>query len=396
MAKRKRKSIQIRNNKKRVLKNTDYVTLILGIGLLLFFGIMIFGNRNNAPTVFADKDGEKKGNGGWNNNPTLTLTPSPTIQIPTITLTPAATPIPTATNAPSPSQTMFVPTGADIAPSTTTTPAPTAAPVYNMNSNMPTEAPRITEPTQNNKPIPYAPQAVPQKIEPTPTSVTQIKQVTNSIFNSIKTQFQQWGIGVARPAPTPKIEETPQTPETMSEKVRLIYGSEGGIMTLSALTESGKTVNISAEEKEKMASVILSGLQSEGVDLTLAENGQFILSKGGVSASSVFPISADLDTKQLYLVDVEAQKKISVYPDRLTTILSNIDPEFHPNTNGSSVRLELRNGEVVYAVDGTRNYKVFGVLDSSAASTDFISADTGELVSQQQSVVGSVVRLFSI
>jgi hypothetical protein len=236
----------------------------------------------------------------------------------------------------------------------------------------------------------------PETVNVTPTILPKIssKSITTTILDTVKTQFKQWGFGVARPTPTPQVMNPLET-VLIVEKNRLQYSFVDGQMSVGIVTESNSNISLEAGERDRLSSVTMSSLKSMGIELSAADDS-LLLSKGDFSAVSTLPISVDLDTKELFLVALGEQLRVNIFPDELVDILSTIDPLFSPAVVGSGIRLEARNGYSVYAVDGSRSYKVFGLWDSSAEGTDYVSADTGELVDQKQSIVGGIVRLFSI
>ncbi len=120
------------------------------------------------------------------------------------------------------------------------------------------------------------------------------------------------------------------------------------------------------------------------------------------------PLSINTQTRELSITTSEGQKIITVLPeqaiqnlinsgfineiDKSTTSIKNSE-EF-ASFNGI-IKLENRNNKLVYKVNGKKNHKLFGFIPISAPITVFISTETGEPLSKQQSVITNIVDFLS-
>lgn len=158
---------------------------------------------------------------------------------------------------------------------------------------------------------------------------------------------------------------------------------------------SGNTENEAANELEK-----------EGIKIA-TEGGQPIFARNRIAARVNFPLSVDPLTNSLIVTTPAGQKTVTVLPDKaVQNMLNNgiISQVASPSANEETknlgslngmVDLEDRNNEMVYKVPGVKTSKIFGLIPVSMPVTAYVSAQTGNLVTKEQSLLANLIQLLS-
>ena len=158
---------------------------------------------------------------------------------------------------------------------------------------------------------------------------------------------------------------------------------------------------------EEVENEIEDELEDEGIEIS-TDSGKPMVIKNQVAASTEFPLSIDVGTNQLIITTPDGQKVVTVLPDQavqnlLATGIINsvnlIQASNIPTTSTlgpveSTVQLRVRNSEPVYEIEGTKIFRLFAFIPVSQPVKAIVSAQTGELVTKQQSFLTNVIDLF--
>lgn len=189
-------------------------------------------------------------------------------------------------------------------------------------------------------------------------------------------------------------------------QLKLKYVVENGQIKLKAENEEGREVELEEEELEGLENEIENGLEEDGIEIATG-SGKPILTKNNVAALTDFPLSIDVGTNQLILTTPSGQKSVTVLPDQAvqnllaTNIINRVEQVSDANLASDLknldgvVKLEIRNNEVVYKVKGTKRHKLLGFIPVDSATTVFVSADTGQPVAQEQTVLTNIIDFLS-
>jgi len=196
--------------------------------------------------------------------------------------------------------------------------------------------------------------------------------------------------------------------EVRRDNLKLKYVAKNGEVRLEAEDERGKEAKLEDDEREEVEAEIENELENEKVEIRAEGNIQTVV-KNKIGAETKFPLSIDVSTNQLIVTTPAGQKVVTVLPDRAvqnmlkakvmdkvktvegsTSEASSAQGEFEGN-----VKLEMRKGELTYKVRGEKTHRVFGILPISTETTAFVSADTGELVAQEQSLLSRLLAALS-
>lgn len=206
-----------------------------------------------------------------------------------------------------------------------------------------------------------------------------------------------------------KIEDNGTTKvEIEHGELKIKYVLENGQVVKTVENDDGDEVELDDDELEEVENEIENELEDEGIEIS-TRSGKPTVIKNQVAASTEFPLSIDVGTNQLVLTTLEGQKVIAVLPDEAvqnllaTGIISSVNfiqasdiPI--PSTLGpveSTLQLRVRNGEPVYEIEGTKIFRLFAVIPVSQPVKAIVSAETGGLVTKQQSFLTNVIDLLS-
>ncbi len=173
---------------------------------------------------------------------------------------------------------------------------------------------------------------------------------------------------------------------------------ENGDVVIKTEDKSGDLVNASKKEHKEIDDF----LKENEIEIA-SEDGKVKIERHGIEAHTEFPLSVDPTTRQLVVTTPAGQKSVTVLPDQavqnmlsggvLSTVASgSATPGVAPTTG---VQLEMRNGNLVYRIDGQKDLRFLGFIPVTTSTTAFVSPDSGQIVAQEQSLLTSILRFLS-
>lgn len=189
-----------------------------------------------------------------------------------------------------------------------------------------------------------------------------------------------------------RVEEGKSRIDVYSGGVKVRYEIRDGRVIIKAETEEGEDV----EEQELLK--IVDRIDKAGIKVA-TEGGKLLLQRNSVAALTNFPLQIDLNTNQLIASTSAGPRVLTVLPDQA---IANMLAANIIATDSSSltsvadvVRLAEQNGAPVYQINGIRNQKLLGFIPVTTRVSVTVSAETGELVTQEQSLFASIIDLLS-
>lgn len=194
--------------------------------------------------------------------------------------------------------------------------------------------------------------------------------------------------------------------EIENGSVKLKYVIENGKTMLKAENESGEEIKLSDNDLNEIEDSLSKELEDEGVEISTA-SGKTTFAKNSVAASTNFPLSIDIATRQLTITTPQGQKIVTVLPDEAvknvlsTGIVNVIDSSSDASISADLgsldgvVKLTVRNNEPVYEIRGTKKQKLFGFIPVITPKLVFVSAKTGTPISQEQSLLSEIIDRLS-
>lgn len=190
--------------------------------------------------------------------------------------------------------------------------------------------------------------------------------------------------------------------DVYSGGVKVRYEIRDGRVIIKAETEEGEGV------PEQELFKIEDRLGRAGIKVA-TEGGKLVVARNNVGALSNFPLQVDLNTNQLIASTSAGTKILTVLPDQAVqnmlaaNVISRLDPAFLKQTAESGgltsvldvITLGERNGVPVYGITGLRDQKLLGFIPITTPITVFVSAETGQPVAQEQSLLSNIIDIFS-
>lgn len=170
-------------------------------------------------------------------------------------------------------------------------------------------------------------------------------------------------------------------------------GVQNGNASLTAKTADGKETQISSDTLQAIntAMQVTTGAQVQ-------QNGSSLsLSRGGVNAQTALPISFDASTKTFSVQTKSGEQEISVLPDQAVQklidnhVITSVGGSPTLGSSQSNVQLTERNNLAVFDIQGTSDKKLFGVIPVSISKESVVSAQTGVLITTNQSFLDTLL-----
>jgi len=218
-----------------------------------------------------------------------------------------------------------------------------------------------------------------------------------------------------------KKEEIRQELQVEPNKVKLKYESKNGSVERKLEIEH-EDADIEDEKEEEIEDKIEVEFEEEHKTDIATESPDVTIKKNKVKARTGFPLSIDVATNQLIVTRPDGTTKaVTVLPDAAVqnfmshkkVNLINVQPpdtgtdsaDTNPDTNASSsatntettqVKLIEKDDQLVYEIKGKKKLKVFGIFPVSADTTGYVSAETGEVVSQEEPLLTKFLNILSL
>lgn len=190
-------------------------------------------------------------------------------------------------------------------------------------------------------------------------------------------------------------------------ELKLKYEYKNGQLELKVENEDGEEVDLDEDELNELEVETETELEDEGVEVEAISEDTMAFTKNQFSAITNFPLSIDVGTNLLILSTPEGQRIVTVLPDQaiqslletgiVNTIDTSLDAQVLDQLGSSNgvIKLELKNKDIVYRIKGKKEHKILGLIPVSSPTTAFVSANSGDVVAQERSVLTSFVDLIS-
>lgn len=199
-----------------------------------------------------------------------------------------------------------------------------------------------------------------------------------------------------------RVEEGRTRIDVTSGGVKVRYEIRDGRVTVKAKTEGDEGV------PEQELFKITDRLDKTGIKIA-TEGGKLLLARNTVGALSDFPLQIDLNTNQLIASTSAGTRVLTILPDQAiqNMLAANVISRLGPNqvvdqalkeglTSVSDVIALGERGDVpVYEILGLRDHKLLGFIPVTTKVSVLVSAETGQLLSKQQSVLSNIIDLLS-
>ncbi len=190
-------------------------------------------------------------------------------------------------------------------------------------------------------------------------------------------------------------------------ELKLKYEYKNGQLELKVENEDGEEVELDENELSELEDETETELEDEGLEVEALDEDTVAFTKNKTSAITNFPLSVDIGTNLLILSTPEGQRIVTILPDQAiqnllkTGIVNTIDASADTQildqlaSGNEIVKLELKNKDIVYRIKGSKEHKILGFIPVNSPTTAFVSANSGNVVAQERSVLTSFVDLIS-
>jgi hypothetical protein len=221
-------------------------------------------------------------------------------------------------------------------------------------------------------------------------TVTYLKDSTNSAYLKIKDREKQATKSAEKVNTSYKLDKISSS--TKGAKVK--FEIKNGKVQIERQTEDGKKPDQSVMDE------IQKKLDDLEVKLSSSE-GKILIHKNHSGALSRFPLQIDLETNQLIASTSAGSRVLTVLPD--LAIQNMLSANVFTKITGKQiddlsyiVELNEKNGIPIYKLNGIKSHKLFGFIHLESEITADVSAETGDLISTEQSILGQVIDFISL
>lgn len=190
--------------------------------------------------------------------------------------------------------------------------------------------------------------------------------------------------------------------DVYSGGVKVRYETRDGRVIIKAETEEGAGV------PEQELFKIEDRLGRTGIKIA-TEGGKLVVAKGNIGALSNFPLQVDLNTNQLIASTSAGSKILTTLPDQAVqnmlsaNVISRLDPAVLQQVAKSGgltsvsgvITLGERNGVPVYEIAGLKDLRLLGFIPITTPVKVIVSAETGQTVAQEQSLLTNIIDILS-
>lgn len=208
------------------------------------------------------------------------------------------------------------------------------------------------------------------------------------------------------PSPQPVRVETKTTPERIKSEIRegnlriKFEVKDNKVKIETKVKEAEDEVELEDEAEDEAINQAEAELEDEDIKIATAP-GQIALVNKRVGALSNFPISVDPTTRQLTITTPAGSRLVTVLPQKAvdnmlaSKVMDDVVGEKADDSLASIpnlIKLEVKNGVLVYKVRGSRNHKLLGFIPIKTGVEAFVSAENGEVIETVQSLLGRILN----
>lgn len=183
--------------------------------------------------------------------------------------------------------------------------------------------------------------------------------------------------------------------EIESEKIHFKFEEKDGEVKLRV--EDGEGVEVRTRERVRELAELEQELEDEDISVS-SEDGRMEIEHNAVRTRTNFPLSMDPITRELIVTTPNGEKTLAIMPDEALKNLFTEGVLTDASTSAalaSALELKVVNGNLVYEVEGKKKQNLLGIVPVTIPRTVTVSALSGEVLSQTQSVLSSILSFFS-
>lgn len=189
-----------------------------------------------------------------------------------------------------------------------------------------------------------------------------------------------------------------ETPNTHVE----FHTEDDGEIHATAKKEDGTEVEL---ESQDAVETLNSMLDDKNIEIGTTSAHNLAIRSGNVEAQTHFPLSVDPTTGELTVTTPAGSKIVTVLPDAAVQNLINkhviTDVESQAASSGAGLtttqraNLTLLGTEPVFEINGVSNKHLLGIFPVGFSKTAFVSAENGNVVKVNQSLLNTLLEPLS-
>lgn len=118
-------------------------------------------------------------------------------------------------------------------------------------------------------------------------------------------------------------------------------------------------------------------------------------------AISTFPLKLDPKTGNLSVTTPKGEKVVTVLPDaaiknmlaaKVMSYVTSVPSEGELASTDKLVTLMEKGGVLIYEINGAREYKLLGLIPLKSKVKAYVSAENGQVIETQQSLLGRILN----
>lgn len=146
---------------------------------------------------------------------------------------------------------------------------------------------------------------------------------------------------------------------------------------------------------------VLGAHTSKGIPKIATDGGKVGFISNTDGAISAFPLNVDPKTGSLSVTTSKGEKVVAVLPDaaiknmlasKVMSYVTSVPAKGELASTNKLVTLTQKDDLLVYEIDGVREYKLFGFIPLKSKVKAFVSAENGQVVKTEQSLLGRVLN----
>lgn len=182
-----------------------------------------------------------------------------------------------------------------------------------------------------------------------------------------------------------------------------IKREDNGQVTIHAHQEGGREITLKSDALDQ----INQTLKDQEVEVSTTSANTLTITSHNVAAHTTLPISIDPSTNTLAITTPAGTKDVNVLPNKaveslissrvLSNVLSESSSEATNSANPTTViGLTTQNSEPVFQVQGVKEKRLLGIFPVAFPKTVTVSAQTGQVLNTQESLINKFLESLSI
>jgi len=201
-----------------------------------------------------------------------------------------------------------------------------------------------------------------------------------------------------------------------AEEVQIKFESEEGNLKRKVETKTHPPRESKIEKEEELIEDVEKEFNEEQETEIESSDEGITLEKNDIKAKSGFPLSIDVATNELTVTKRDGTTKIvTVLPDAAvanfmrhkkvellnvedtesSTSASIANTDKKDDTEKTEIKLIEKDNELVYEIKGKKKLKALGFIPVTADTTGYISAETGDVISEDKPILTRILDFIS-